>query len=420
MHEEPERNIGFGGSFELRLILIVPVEGSPADDSGWLFGPAPFQAAGVTADIRARATYFDERVERALYGDEEAPRRWHQFHDTQETPSRSGFQPEAAELISSVAGNGSDGLLIIHGGCAEDLPPKALFELSRLPEGREGLRSWIDEIAGPGVETRSDIKRVFISAFATPQAELVKRYPSEYADWSASEENLWLLASATPLEIFPPVPTMIEELRTSAVELSRDWIALVLRDGAAFLGLREDKGAQDPFFRSAELYFHSIYLDALLLGMLQRINLVAIANDLAELGDPAMSPRAVRLLERRLSVFRNVYWWTHLSGHGAANSLNLAYGRQHRLPELCAQVTSETSEYSQQAQTAAANRTNSLLGVITVVGLPIGVVIGVFQTLKLESKASLIVSSVLAVLITLIAVVIAGRVLLARDKNSGY
>lgn len=58
-----------GSDFECsRLVLIVPTEGTIEGTSAWISGPAPFNSAGVTADARARATYFDERIERALYG----------------------------------------------------------------------------------------------------------------------------------------------------------------------------------------------------------------------------------------------------------------------------------------------------------------------------------------------------------------
>jgi hypothetical protein len=222
----------------------------------------------------------------------------------------------------------------------------------------------------------------------TPSGELSQALPGEYDGWSAREQWLWLAASATPFERYPPDPALREELAQSTLRMSRDWEALVLRDGVGFLGRREDRGEGDPFFDDAELYFRSIYLDALVLGIAQKATLRSIADGVADLDDPRRMPVELRELERQVARFRNVYWWTHLSPHGPANELTRLYSRQHRLDALATQVFEEIGEHSQQVQTDAAERTNALLSFLTIVGVPLGIVAALLQVLAIDSPAT--------------------------------
>ncbi|NED82487.1 hypothetical protein G3I76_20605, partial [Streptomyces sp. SID11233] len=57
--------------------------------------------------------------------------------------------------------------------------------------------------------------------------------------WETRDQWLWRLASATPPRDFPPDPED-RTLFAGRVRFSADWQALVLRDGAAFLGTSPD------------------------------------------------------------------------------------------------------------------------------------------------------------------------------------
>lgn len=394
-------------------IFVVPVRFEAARLDGWSAGPQPFANGDIVADAESRAGYFDERIRRALYGGEANHRR-HLATPPAQAPGLEGLEIEAVELAHArVPHEDVNGFLIVHGTLPASDPLRALASLAHLPpladpEARDGLESLGD--GAVRIEPRA--KRVTTLSLFTPAAELPPVIPAGYENWSTEEQWLWLLASATPFEDYPPDPSLREEIASSTLRLSRDWSALVLRDGAAFLGRRPDDGDDDPFFGSAELYFRSIYLDALLLGMIQRAALVSIADDVAALGDPIRCPGAVHALERRLTEFRNVYWWSHLSGHGPVNDLTAAYGRQHRLPELSRQVVEEVGYYASQVQTAAADRASTLLGLLTLVGLPLGAVIGVFQILSIDSAPALAVAVLAAILASVLVVATVARPLI--------
>jgi hypothetical protein len=57
------------------------------------------------------------------------------------------------------------------------------------------------------------------------------------------------------------------------------------------VGMRPDQGRDDAFFGYAELYLRSIYLDAVLLGMLQKQGLTHLEEHMATALDSAFFPR---------------------------------------------------------------------------------------------------------------------------------
>ena len=369
-----------------------------APGAPWVAGPFPFSAQGVTADREGRASYFDRRACNALYGSESKPLRWHRGYE--EPVLRSGSRLIAAELLRF----GESALLLVH----LELPDSqelvdSLFELTRLhdqpynrePESGNGQQAttgaWLNSLLDSGFKVAASCKRATSVTFVTSgRSELPRLFPAErYAEWPVEDQWLWAVASATPLNRFPPDGATRELLQRARLHPSDDWQALVLRDGAGFLGVRQDQGESDPYFRHAALYVRSLYMDALAAGLIQRLYLNALADDVAEQEDPVGDPAALAGFETRLAHYRNTYWWKHLTSHWIANELLCEYQAQHRLDDQLNQVVDELSDFSRLAQTLAAERTNALLGIVAVVGLPLGLSVGLFQVFE-ESSAALV------------------------------
>ncbi|WP_257230784.1 hypothetical protein [Streptomyces sp. UH6] len=186
-------------------------------------------------------------------------------------------------------------------------------------------------------------------------------------------------------------PECTDELLQDVVRISADWSALVLRQGAAFLGHRADTGDGD-FYGFAALHFRTVYLDALLLGMLQRDHIDILTDQLSEVFDAGGLAGRVAALERNIAVFRSTYWRQHLTAHGPANDLLLAFQRQHRLPERFAEIFAEAADYSRLVQTRESQQISGALGVLTVLGLPLGTALGVLQVLDDKSLAHLLIA----------------------------
>jgi len=117
------------------------------------------------------------------------------------------------------------------------------------------------------------------------------------------------------------------------------------------VGMRPDQGRDDPFFGYAELYLRSIYLDALLLCMLQKQGLTHLEERMAAALDSSLSATMAEL-EREVSSFRCRLWAQHLTPHRAPNRLLSAYQRQHALRERFEQILTETSDFNRLTRSA--------------------------------------------------------------------
>ncbi|WP_133150695.1 hypothetical protein [Frankia canadensis] len=174
--------------------------------------------------------------------------------------------------------------------------------------------------------------------------------------------------------------------------LSADWRGLVTRDGAAFLGLRPDQGDSDPFFGFAQLYTHTTYLDAIVIGIVQSSSIVEMIDEAARAFEADDLPRHLSRLEERAARFRTIYWLRDASVHGPANDILTAYQEQHHLSAKFDAVLTEIVDLNRIAQAQEGQYVSAALGVLTVVGLPFGAAFAVLQVLGADSPWSLLIA----------------------------
>ncbi|MCC6223723.1 MAG: hypothetical protein IT201_09585 [Thermoleophilia bacterium] len=369
------------------IVAEVELDELPA----WNDGPLPLRIGGSVASAEARRAYFNRRAGQALYG----PGRVHRFAEPSEGPPGSELELDGLELAGGL-------LLVVHGTMRADGAGlvDGLRHLVDLGAG-SALRSWYESLLDGRGRIGARVRRASALVQVTPAGALAPPLPSPaYDRWTPELQWLWLLSSATPADTYRPAPELCDRLAGSHLRLSDGWQALVLRDGAAFLGSGPDMG---PIYRLAddpELHFRTIYLDAFLLGMIQGRRLGEIADDLAALGDPVRHLDRLDALERELAEFRNVYWWQQLGPQWHGNDVLRAYHRQNEIPELLDQVTQQLTESARKALTAASNRTGALLGVLTVVGLPFGLAVGILAALEIPDWRWLLVSLAAATVCT--------------------
>ncbi|MEK8144912.1 hypothetical protein NKH18_35430 [Streptomyces sp. M10(2022)] len=105
-----------------------------------------------------------------------------------------------------------------------------------------------------------------------------------------------------------------------------------------------------------------MYLDALLLGSLQRDHIDELTEELSDVFDTRRLARRVATLERNIAAFRSTYWRQHLTAHGPANELLLAFQNQHRLPDRFGEILAEAADYSRLVQTQESQQISGALG----------------------------------------------------------
>ncbi|MGH7927029.1 MAG: hypothetical protein ACREQV_04470 [Candidatus Binatia bacterium] len=181
------------------------------------------------------------------------------------------------------------------------------------------------------------------------------------------------------------------KLISEAVVLSADWKGLVLRDGASFVGQRADLGTADLFFGFAALYVQTIYLDCILLGMAQRMQIEGMAATIARTLSAGDLTRNLQSLEADLVRFRNLWWMRRLSNHDIANEVLRRYQDQHDIVHRFEAVATQISELSRVVQTRDSRQSTAALGVLTVVGLPLGTALSVLQVLDIRGLVALLV-----------------------------
>ncbi|MFE2316248.1 hypothetical protein ACFXC8_24460 [Streptomyces sp. NPDC059441] len=388
-----------GSRQELTVVLPVRLLRVPA----WPEGPFPFELGSRRTDAETRSTYFAPASARALYGAPGRPRRWHLPLDIKQ----DGLHLIGMELLrAATARNPEHALAVLHFSVEKPLLPVLRALAGRRPNSADepltgpfdpaGLFAGIADVRDP--DAPFAIARPYSIAFMSPTAQhapalrtgLEGNLPATADRW------LWQLASRSTPEDFPLPPETVEAQLKDTVRISADWSALVLRQGAAFLGHRTDTGAGD-FFEFGALHSRTVYLDALLLGSLQRDHIDELTDELSDVFNSSRLARRVATLERNIAVFRSTYWRQHLTAHGAANDLLLAFQNQHRLPARFNEILAEAADYSRLVQTQESQQISGALGVLTILGLPLGTALGILQVLDDHSVGHLLLSLALSV-----------------------
>jgi hypothetical protein len=394
-------------------IVVAPVD--LLEPPAWEAGPLPVSEGSVVASAELRRGYFNERAATALYGGGRLHRLIGGEHGRER--SRDHFAVTGVELLRVPGGERRNALLAVHGEIQADglAAVETLARIAHLGNGASQARAFLDELLDGCGTVMSGLKRATTITLATPAAGLsdAPLGTPAFDAWSPELQWLWLLASATPPGDYLPAPEDGANLLDAIIRLSASWSVLVLRDGAAYLGSGPDMSSAYRLAGDAEFHFRTIYLDALLVAQSQRLQLTRIADELAALADPMSDPAPLLQLERELTSFRNVYWWQHLGPQWHANHLLAAYQDRHQITELFDQVTDELGDYSRKAHTAATQRTEALVGVLAVIGLPLGAALEIVHALGVDDPRWIAFALALAVLlIASILLTGAGRTLL--------
>ncbi|GHJ35410.1 hypothetical protein [Streptomyces sp. TS71-3] len=391
-----------GARQELTVVLPVRLLRTPQ----WPEGPFPFDLGNRRTDTQTRSTYFAPASARALYGEPGRPCRWHLPLDVK----HDGLQLLGMELLrAATTSNTEHALAVLHFSVERELLPVLRALAGRRPNhGEEPLTGPFDParlLAGVADVRDRDapfaIARPYTIAFLTPTPQQTPALRSglEGTLPATADRWLWQLASRSTPEDFPLPPETAGQQFKDAIRISADWSALVLRQGAAFLGHRADTGAGD-FFEFAALHSRTVYLDALLLGSLQRDHIDELTDELSHVFTSARLAHRVARLERNIAVFRSTYWRQHLTAHGPANDLLLAFQNQHRLPVRFDEILAEAADYSRLVQTQESQQISGALGVLTILGLPLSTALSILQVLDDHSVVDLIVSLTLSIAAT--------------------
>lgn len=328
----------------------------------WRAGPLPLPyGADSFTDAELRATYFSPRVASILYGSEKGPgRRAHILLDEPE-PITTSLVVSALELL--VVQGAPDPIVIVHvtsiSGVGDEELAAGWLDLlrwKRNPERAARLTGVVDSICGRSSRLRGKGGEPFHLAFVS---DGTRQVDATHARAGLVPQDQWLavLSTATSGADVPIAASGLASL-ADPIELSADWSALVLRDGAAFVGhpMESSRFLEE----SAPTHVRTIYLDVLLLGFAQRMVLADLIECLVAIDDPASEPGQVERLAARFSRFRNAMWWQHVASHGIGTRLLVAYQEQHSTPELVDRIRLDLSDYTELAKLRSGRTLNTI------------------------------------------------------------
>ncbi|MEU4968236.1 hypothetical protein [Streptomyces smyrnaeus] len=128
--------------------------------------------------------------------------------------------------------------------------------------------------------------------------------------------------------------------------------------------------------------------------MIQRTHIDHLTEDLAQVFTGPGEANRLSRLERRIAHFRSTYWRQHLTTtHGIANDLLIAYQHQYRLSDRFTEILAEAADHNRLIQTQENQQISGALGVLTILGLPLGTALGVLQVLGDEDPWHLVTAT---------------------------
>lgn len=409
---------------EFQGTILIPVRNDLTAVGGWNAGPIALSLpdGGVT-NAEARSTYFEQRAAGVLYGEREDTDRRHrlaavEFGDL--------FRLTALEWLAAPDLRATAGVLIAHVEAEVEDPGTvreswgSLVRWKRGEQGRGKVLQVVEHCLGCAVEFGHGSQDPYRIAFirGVPESD---SQPFETANLEVRTAWLFALASGVSPQALAPSGRQANQMAEEQQDLSSDWSALVLRDGAAFVG---HTVVNERFIETyAPIFVRTIYTDALLLGVVQRLALTELTDRLASLEDPARHPRKVEKLDAAFSGFRNRLWWQHLTHHGTGNELLRSFQRQHGLDDLFHQTRSELDDYSRQAGLRASRVLNVIVALFAVIG-GVGVGIDVYRLFNPAPAVPSLVGQWFSglIVLTLLALVAAfplGLLEQVRFRNKG-
>jgi hypothetical protein len=388
-------------SLKRRVVVAVYAVATPTTkelDREWHPGPLPLRISPEEiTDERWRVQFVHARLQSALY---DGARRayWMSPESSAQTIPGTRFVIAAAELLRFRAGprDRPNALAAIHLLPKSD--GKAMIgemkmvtrDLDRPPAAR--ILEFVESVLPRGTQISRRERHATLLTFAThqPESPLIgtSRWSvEEPSTWSALDRWRWSLAMASPPSKNALVAPELPEAPGRLVAIPRRDVQVV-HSGVAILGTRDDRGARhsDEYVKD-ETRTRTIFLDALLLGVVQRVLVEQLANDAARCGDPARSRRRFRELQRDVRIFRNVYWWREFSTWRWPDAVLRAYQDEHAMDRQVDGLTSEVADYAGEVGAANSERTNLALGLLAVIGVP-GVVATVLATLGSSSDSA--------------------------------
>ncbi|MDO7883432.1 hypothetical protein [Antiquaquibacter soli] len=393
------------------ISMQIPLALSADPDSTWQVGPfnnrwREGSDRELSGDRVGRRKYLIEGLDEILYNN-----RWHQSSPSLSLPPVAGVTKVKAVEVWRLPTTGPrpNGILIVHLSIDPDADVLRVINkvVNHNPSHGGAMRLWVDEIVDPWGRIVSSHRRAEHVSLVTSDSSTMPDTPLVKVSKKIDGHNLWL-ASLEASGRYGPDVTMMPNVGTY-IPMSNRIRGLVGRGAIALVGLLPDdgssRGATGFDYGGLEFFAEGLYTDTLLFARLQRIMVGELRDELAEARNSGTGKQALWRLERRLVDFRRIYWRTDIAPQGSQDDFLRAYQAENAVPAQLAEVAAQLTEYSAQVQRTEQEITNALLGLVTVVALPISSAIAIWAGIDERTVCQLLIA--LGIAMALAAVLVA-------------
>jgi len=347
---------------------VVGVSGLDA----WQPGPVPWpwpRSPGRNEDERAvtdadrRRTLVQEHVAGIVYGSPTDRRR----HLMAVDAAVLGWAVDAVEVLRLPPHSRTDThLLVVHLSAppdadpVDDLPRLADVAPERPSNARADLSALLSRLLpGSALRDRATDRHAYVLSHTTFDKGAEHVDPPG-PDQQAPRHLQWsrLLASvnepvAMSGSLLGPEPTDVD------VALSSSWCVTVLQRGAAFVGRTPQR--EDSFHAIGRVLARSVYLDAILLALVQREVVQGLTDQV-----PGLLASGTRLaerldLQRHLIEYRAAVWTQSASESQHMDAVLNAAQRQFGLQDRQTELATDIADLAQMSQLEADRRIGTLL-----------------------------------------------------------
>lgn len=368
-----------------------------AKSPDWDQGPLPLEnLPGTPFEIRAnqagRRRYVPgEQVPLILWGTVGQPRRWHRklSHPISlETARGTNVRAEISgiELLKLHDEEGLNAIAVVHGRCMSD--PESL--LSSLVEicnvdrvhGRE-MRDTVESLITPA-DLGASVRRGRMMTLVQPSREgLPAIAPNLDGRWSREQQWLWFLATCHLPDSITVGPAQISRLKAERLSISDDWAAFSAVEGTAYVA-RTPEAVDDhvrDLLRQRVFRFHTIETDAFLLSEAQDLLITHITSQIFT-ARRRESENPLGEMRSALVAFRLMYWGDRIAERGFTNELMASRRAVKEVPGRLQELKEDIDQVAAEVVEGSTIATNSALGILAVIGLPLSAALVIWQTFE--------------------------------------
>ena len=368
-----------------------------SDTPNWSQGPLPLEnLPGTPYEIKAnqagRRRYVPgEQVPLILWGTAGDPRRWHQnldrdlsFRTARGTEVRA--QISGVELLKLHDEDGLNAIAVIHGRCVSEADSllSALVEFCNVDRVHgQQMRDAVGSLISPA-SLGTSVRRGRMMSLVQPGSNgLAEIAPNLDGKWSREQQWLWFLATCHLPDTITVGAAQIARLKSDRLSISDDWAAFSAVEGTAYVARKPhvvDAHVLD-LLRQRAFRFHTIETDAFFLSEAQDSLITHITSQIfnARRRD-AENP--LQEMRSALSAFRLMYWGDRIAERGFTNELLASRRSVKEIPRRLQELKDDVDQVEAEVAEGSAVATNSALGILAVIGLPLSSALVIWQTFE--------------------------------------